>query len=504
MYPMKAAIYIRVSTMEQADQGTSLDTQEQGCRVWCASHDAEVGAVFQDAGASAKTADRPQLLALLSWVAVHRPDLVVVWKFDRWARNATDHAVAVREIGRHGARLVSATEPASDDPAGRLLQTLLAGIAQFDNEIRAERTKTAMRAVALRGGWVTYAPFGFMCARSGTLPILVEHPEQGLVVRDLFAGLADGRRTLLQTVAVATEHGIRPGAARKLLRASVYCGILRSALTGWHEVEAAFPGIVRVETWRAVQVVIAGRSHGRHATVRAEWPLRGVLRCAECGRLVTACHVRGHGGRYGYYQCKAGHVRGRAEAVHTSFLARLREAAGQLDDIMAEVREQARQIVVERLEASQAVQRDAVAAVDSLRARRRRLLDAFLAGAVSRPDFERRDAEIAVSVSVSEASSRARTDWAHGLDDALARCAALLSDPTAAWERMDVRGRQRFARGLFGNGLTLAAGRVQTSESCGLSGTLQAVTCAGDRVAPLTAGWANLAAIVRDLAALAA
>ena len=334
---MKAAIYVRVSTAEQAEGGTSLATQEASCRTWCTSQGAEVAAVFRDAGESAKTADRPQFVALLDWATKHKPELVVVWKFDRWARNSTDHAVACNALQRHGTRLVSATEAAADDPAGRLLQTILAGIAQFDNEVRGERARAAMRAVAMRGGWCTHAPYGYMIARSGTLPILVAHPETGPVVRDMFMGISDGRRTLLQTVTAATEHGIREGSARKILRVAVYGGLIRSALTGWQEITAAFPGLVTVDVWRRVQAAITGRPQGRYVTARDEFPLRGVLHCATCGKLVTACFVSGHGGRYGYYQCKAGHARGRVEAVHDAFMGRLAVVWSKLADALRTV-----------------------------------------------------------------------------------------------------------------------------------------------------------------------
>ncbi len=53
--------------------------------------------------------------------------------------NAIDYRVHAAALGRAGVTVRSATEPINDDPAGRLLGTVLAGIVQFDNEVHGER-----------------------------------------------------------------------------------------------------------------------------------------------------------------------------------------------------------------------------------------------------------------------------------------------------------------------------------------------------------------------------
>jgi hypothetical protein len=95
MAPVKAVIYARVSTAEQVDGKTSLTTQEAECRTWCERHGYDVAKVYTERGESAKTSDRPQLIHLLTDCAKLRPAIVIVWKFDRWARNSDDHAVTL-------------------------------------------------------------------------------------------------------------------------------------------------------------------------------------------------------------------------------------------------------------------------------------------------------------------------------------------------------------------------------------------------------------------------
>lgn len=466
-----AVIYTRVSTAEQADLGTSLSTQEQACRQWCEARGFAVTKVFSDAGESAKTADRPQLLALISWCGKHKPAVCVVWKFDRWARNSTDHAVAAAAIAKHGSRLVSATEAAADDPAGRLLQTILAGIAQFDNEVRAERAKQAMRAVAMRGGWFTHAPLGYMYSRSGSLPILVEDSEWAPLIREMFEGLSTRRRSLSQTVTMASEQGIKPGHARKILRSPVYAGIIKSSLTNNQPIEAAFPGLVDRDVWIAAQNAIDGRNRRPYTKQRDVFPLRGILHCDVCGRMLTACFSTGkRGTRYGYYQCGDSHVRMRIEAADVAWRDMLARASAVYAPILKEIREEIRDILHERIEAAQTVERDAQAEVNRLKSRRSRLLDVYLSGAIDQHEFTTRDADLQLQIMAAADVSAKKVSWSMDVETAMGECIQMLENPVGVWDALDVAGKHKFARALYGDDIRLTvAGTFRTSASGGIA-----------------------------------
>ncbi len=80
----KAVIYIRVSSADQVS-GTSLATQEAECRAWCLRHEYQVAEVYRDEGESAKTADRPGLIAAVARCRAG-VDAFLVHKLDRLAR----------------------------------------------------------------------------------------------------------------------------------------------------------------------------------------------------------------------------------------------------------------------------------------------------------------------------------------------------------------------------------------------------------------------------------
>ncbi len=91
---LTAVIYTRVSTDKQVGNA-SLETQEKACRAFCAQNGWEPLRLFREEGESAKTADRPQLLAAIDFCHQMKPspDFFVVYAVDRLARNAEDHLV---------------------------------------------------------------------------------------------------------------------------------------------------------------------------------------------------------------------------------------------------------------------------------------------------------------------------------------------------------------------------------------------------------------------------
>ena len=130
MTPKFAVSYLRVSTRGQAerggghDEGFSIPAQREANKKKAMSMGAIVGKEFVDRGASAKSADRPQLQAMLEYVKENadRVDYVIVHKVDRLARNRDDDSDIMRTLRECGVQLVSASESIDDTPAGSVIQ----------------------------------------------------------------------------------------------------------------------------------------------------------------------------------------------------------------------------------------------------------------------------------------------------------------------------------------------------------------------------------------------
>lgn len=507
MKRMDAVIYIRVSTEEQT-QGTSLDSQETDCRAFCARNKYAVTHVFADRGESAKSAARPQFLSLVAHCQKYKPAVVVVWKFDRWARNSQDHAIYSAAISKAGTRLLSATEPVEDNPSGRLMETILSAFAQFDNEVRADRSRRAMREVVKRGGWITHAPFGFQCHRTAEdFPILIPHPVKSAVAIEMFNGIATGRRNTIQTILFAREYGLSANSVREILRKPVYAGFMRGVATDNREIETAFPGLIPRDTWQTVQDILDGKSRnmGRTLTEREEFPLRSLMVCADCGKPITASWSNGRSKRYAYYHCQDNHLRVPAETVHQSWLNLLVSEAEELIPILTQLRTDVKEVVLERVRIANQVNRVALDNQKRIANQREKLLDLHLTGGISAETFRTKDAELSARYASISANTERVIDWVALVDDTVSKAVQLFEDPVALWARYPLKDRQRFCSALYSGKLVLTqSGKIEPPFGVGMTGLIRELTGPKIELVRLTGLISNLKnalELVKDLAA---
>ena len=166
-----AVIYVRVSTKEQTEN-LSLPTQLRACEEYCRRQGYEILERFHEEGESAKTTDRSQLQALLKYCRTHKGKVhfVVVYNLTRFAREKYDHFALRAHLKSLGISLRSATEPIDDTSTGKLMEGVLAAFAQFDNDVRSDRTRAGMKAALELGRWTFPAPLGYL-----ECPEVVEH-----------------------------------------------------------------------------------------------------------------------------------------------------------------------------------------------------------------------------------------------------------------------------------------------------------------------------------------
>ncbi len=333
---MNGVIYCRVSSKEQA-QGTSLESQEQACREYAKSRRINVLRVFVERGESAKFADRTELLSLIDFVRVAKGQVQVllVWKVDRFARNVGDHFNIKATLLKYGVSVVSVTEPIDANPEGKLMETILAGFAQFDNDIRAVRTVQGMRRKIQEGIFPWRAPLGYQSPkRAGekkTEPDIPDRPVFDLL-RKAWKEFATGAytkaeiRRLMAGWGVVTRRGspLSQQAIDNLFKNRYYAGRIIDPWSG-EEYEGKHVAMVEWDDFARVQQITAKRGRSvPHQKERPEFPLRGLVRCIQCRRYLTASFSRGRSRRYAYYHCgnrKCAHrgKSGGVQKIHEEF-----------------------------------------------------------------------------------------------------------------------------------------------------------------------------------------
>src|SRR5438128_5611723 len=212
-----AVIYIRVSTKEQTEN-LSLSTQLKACENYCERQGFEVLARFREEGESAKTADRTELQKLLRFCRANKGavQFVVVFNLTRFARDKYDHFALRAHLKSLGISLRSATEPIDDTSTGKLMEGVLAAFAQFDNDVRAERTRAGMRAALEQGRWTFVPPLGYLNAPKWAGKSLIADAERGEFVKRAFEEFATGRFAKEQVLDKVTRLGLRTRTGRTL------------------------------------------------------------------------------------------------------------------------------------------------------------------------------------------------------------------------------------------------------------------------------------------------
>ena len=312
---MRAVIYCRVSTKEQV-KNLSLPTQLKACRDYSQRHGFDVAAVFEDAGESAKTTGRLGFQRLLQYCRDNkgRVQFVVVFNVTRFSRNAHDHAVVRALLHRLGVTLRSVNEPIGDDSVGRLTENMLAAIAQFDNDSKAERTKAGMLTALQRGHWTWRAPLGYLNGnkRLGE-PSLRPDPERAALISRAYELAASGEHAVADLLRMVTALGLvtrkgRPLSRQtfgKMLRNPIYAGFLDVPGFGLKGVRGDFQPLIPDTLFGRVQAVLA-RSTGpsQHHLSNPLFPLRRFVVCDACSTALTGSAPRGRSKRYSYYHCR--------------------------------------------------------------------------------------------------------------------------------------------------------------------------------------------------------
>jgi DNA invertase Pin-like site-specific DNA recombinase len=145
---MKVALYARVSTV---NGGQDPELQLRELREYCRSRKWTVAGEFIDRVSGAKES-RPQLDKLMSDARRRKFDVVLVWKFDRFARSVAHLLRALEEFKSLGVEFVSLTEGVdTSTPMGKMVFTVLGAVAELERSLIVERVKAGMRNAKARG-----------------------------------------------------------------------------------------------------------------------------------------------------------------------------------------------------------------------------------------------------------------------------------------------------------------------------------------------------------------
>jgi DNA invertase Pin-like site-specific DNA recombinase len=169
----RVVAYIRVSDPSQVE-GYSLDAQKADIIHWCHRRGYELAAIYVEEGKSARSErieKRPKIMALLNDARAREFDIVVVHTIDQWSRNVGVQRQALQMLGDAGVGFASVMEDFDfTTPSGKLMLTMIGGVAEFFSDQLAVHVSKAQRYRATIGLPVGSVPFGYLTLEPGECP----------------------------------------------------------------------------------------------------------------------------------------------------------------------------------------------------------------------------------------------------------------------------------------------------------------------------------------------
>lgn len=213
-----AAIYVRVSTEEQARQGVSLAAQEEALQNYAKALGYNLFRIYKDEGKSGKDIKgRPQMQALLSDAQAHRFQAIFIYKLDRFSRSLRDLIETIEKLKNWDIDFISLQDKIETTSAsGKLMFHIISAFAEFERNVTSERTKFSMDKKVRDGRPITRAPYGYKMDSKNLVP-----SENSYLINEIFQDFLNQNISLTQ---LAKKYGFSVNGLKKVLTNQTYLG----------------------------------------------------------------------------------------------------------------------------------------------------------------------------------------------------------------------------------------------------------------------------------------
>ena len=305
---MITAAYVRVSTLEQANEGYSIEEQTDRIKAYCQAKGWNLVKIYTDPGASGGSLDRPAMQQLIQDCGAY--DMVLVYKLDRLSRSQKDTLYLLEDVfASQGVKFTSMQENFdTSTPLGMAMVGILSAFAQLERAQIKERMSMGRVGRSKKGLWRagSNAPIGYDYV-DGHLLINEYEAEQIRVIFDRFLQ-GDTLNSIQQYM---HEHYTNkysswnvPSQMSVVIRNPLYIGKLQTK-------DGIFDGehapIIDEATWyeaqkRYKEVSKAYNEHFKNPYM-GKHLLSGLMYCGNCGARYFVLSAKPNGRKYSYYVC---------------------------------------------------------------------------------------------------------------------------------------------------------------------------------------------------------
>jgi len=216
-----AAIYIRVSTEDQAQHGVSLSAQEEALKNYAKASGYDIFKIYKDEGKSAKNIEgRPAMQEMLQDAEARKFSAIFTYKLDRFSRSLKDLILTMEKLRELGIDFISLQDKIETTSAsGKLMFHIISAFAEFERNVTSERTKFGMNKIAKDGYVVNRAPKGYKIENKMLVPA-----EDSYVIQEIFQTFLNENISLNK---LAKKYNLSVNGLKKVLKNFTYVGKIK-------------------------------------------------------------------------------------------------------------------------------------------------------------------------------------------------------------------------------------------------------------------------------------
>ena len=315
----KVALYVRVSTTGQLEEGYSIEEQKAKLESYCDIKDWHIYKVYTDGGFSGSTTERPALEQLIKDAQSKLFDTVLVYKLDRLSRSQKDTLYLIEDIFlKNNIEFVSLLENFdTSTPFGRAVIGLLSVFAQLEREQIKERMQLGKLGRAKAGKSMMWAKTSYGYNYDKETGSMTINEYEALAVKEIFTSYLAGVSITKLRDKINEEYPKQPAwsyrTIRGILANPVYCGLNQykgQTFQGTHK------PIISLVDFEQTQRELAKRQQtakelSNPRPFQAKYMLSGLAQCGYCHAplKVILGQKRKDGSRFKRYECYQRHPR---------------------------------------------------------------------------------------------------------------------------------------------------------------------------------------------------
>lgn len=309
---LNAVIYARYSSTQQTEN--SIDGQLRECHRFADYHGYKIIGEYIDRAKSGTSVEqRDDFLRMISDAKKQQFAYIIVYRFDRFARNRYDSVVYKRQLAISGVRVISATEAVADGPDGAILEAMYEAMDESYSRRLSAITLRGIQEATRKGIWCSAIPFGYHTEDKR----LAIDEKEAPAVREIYTQYAEGK-TKSEIAKWLNDHGYRTRHGKQFTCNNFNTILTNPAYSGHakcRDIEIETPAIIEKELYDTVQNKLAANAPARgKKTDKRYFALTGKLYCGLCGCAMTSdLGTSQNGTVHAYYSCSR---RKTAHGVH--------------------------------------------------------------------------------------------------------------------------------------------------------------------------------------------